>query len=63
MQVKYLNICDNAIGDDGFAAVALCIDKIDDLRIGFEEDEQLSIDGVITVCNAIQNRPSKVRPV
>ena len=57
-----MNISDNKIGDHGFAAVASCIDKIDWLWIGvensFEEDKELSIDGVIVLCNAIQNRSS-----
>ena len=64
------------IGDDGFAAVASCIDKIDRLEIGSyipvilsrprflvassTEHIELSIDGVIVLCNAIQNRSSPV---
>ena len=63
-QISWLDISGNEIGDDGFAAVASCIDKIDRLVIGsyskFKEDKELSIDGVIVLCNAIQNRSSPV---
>ena len=61
-----LNISCNEIGDEGFAAVASCIDKIDWLEIGYksifynDEDKKQSIDDVIVLCNAIQNRSSPV---
>ena len=70
-----MNISCNNIGDKGFAAVASCIDKIDELDIGYKSffdnkidgfdigyynDRELSIDGVIVLCNAIQNQSSFV---
>ena len=62
-QVYTLNIIGNKIGDAGFVAVASCIDKIGQLWIGSCNDEQLSIDGVIALRNAIQNGSFRVSPV
>ena len=62
-QVFTLNIRRTKIGDAGFAAVASCLNKIDQLWIGSDDDEQLSIDGVIALCKAIQNRSSQVSQI
>ena len=57
------NIQGTEIGDAGFAAVASCLNKINKLWIGSENDKQLSIDGVIPLCKAIQNRSSQVSQI
>ena len=62
-QVYPLRMEGSNIGDEGFAAVASCIDKIDWLIIGSDIDEQLSINGVIALCKAIQNRSSQVSQI
>ena len=62
-QVSTLNIQGTKIGDAGFAAVASCFNKIEQLRIGAENDEHLSIDGVTALYKAIQNRSSQVSQI
>ena len=62
-QVFTLHIRGTKIGDEGFAAVASCLNKIDQLCIGSKNDEQLSIGGVIALYVAIQNRSSQVSQI
>ena len=51
----------NKIGNTGFAEVAMCVDKIDNhLAIGDKRDQYLSVDGTVSLFDAIRNRSHPV---
>ena len=58
-----MDILWNKIEDEGFAAVISCIDKIDELYIGSDEDDHLSIDGITALYKAIQNQSFRVSQI
>ena len=58
--MQHLAIMNNKIGDDGFNAIASCIEKIDNLSIGDYNDNFLSLKGIQDLAKAIEERSQPV---
>lgn len=53
----------NKIGSAGFKSVAECIDQVDDLAIGHQFDQDLTLDDFKMLIDAVFNRPTCVSQV
>ena len=62
-QLKLLSLLGSSIGDGGFIAISSCMSKIEELVIGTQFDDNLTMKGITALANAVANSPTKVRVI
>jgi len=59
--LKWLDLSWNNIGDDGFIAIASCIENFEELRIGSSDDSNLTMRGITKLIEAVLKLSANVR--
>jgi len=52
----HLDVRKAMLGDEGFIAIASCLNNVEELRIGHYDDRDITSVGVKVLCESIKNR-------